>query len=419
MAFAASINDKGAVVADNEDDIVAAAITKVVQMPQGTAVPTALFTFDVDAVTVDDVAAAQANPAMPTIDPVDLTLTSAVTPVGPTSGSTSYYVQSDNILAGVDFPHAGVYVYTVTEEENTNGGTGGIDTDTAHQTLSYSQASYTMTVYVDNTKAGGTYVYAVGVEADTKDDGTVATGKVDPTPGGNGSTYTYSQMAFTNTYVHTNGAADPGDPDPYTDSTLSVSKNVDGLFASQDQYFDFTLTLAVPTEVTPVPAYYKAYVVGSTGDVIDPANNVGAADAALIGTDQTTNGYSYIEVSTSDPTDIMLKHGQTLVFVNTPVGTGYTVTENDPTGYVPSFLVTTNGDTPLESTQGTLSTELSTGDQLVGEATNATVFTNTRDLITPTGLSMSVMPFVGLIGLAGAGLVAFVVVKSRKRVAVG
>jgi len=142
--------------------------------------------------------------------------------------------------------------------------------------------------------------------------------------------------------------------------------------------------------------------------VINPADN---AAAGLIGTDA---GGSYIRISTSGVTNFRLKDGQRLVFVDTPVGTSYTVEETAAIHYIPSLIVTRNGaaGAPIP---GTLNTALPSGTQLVGELANGAAFTNTRDFVTPTGLNLNDLPFYGLILLALGSLVTFVVVKVRKR----
>jgi hypothetical protein len=66
-----------------------------------------------------------------------------------------------------------------------------------------------------------------------------------------------------------------------------------------------------------------------------------------------------------------------------------------------------------------LSTDGTSGSKLVGETTAAAShadFTNTREEITPTGIIMNNLPYVGLILLAVAALIAYIAVKSKKRV---
>ncbi|MCL2888911.1 MAG: hypothetical protein FWE65_00640, partial [Eggerthellaceae bacterium] len=110
---------------------------------------------------------------------------------------------------------------------------------------------------------------------------------------------------------------------------------------------------------------------------------------------------------------VNLKHGQRLVFIDTPVGSTYTVSEIDPTGYVPSYAIT-NDNKEIAKDKGVLGETISTGKQIVGEKTSLAAFTNTRDIITPTGITLNELPFVGMVVLALGVFVAFVVLKSRK-----
>lgn len=399
-AFAQSPNEEGAIVAENEDNPVQATITKNFRMPFDTTTPDATFQFQAQPVSVDGRTGEADLATMPGLNPAALTVSFTAADkdlTNPTGGILNVQKETGDLFDNVTFPHAGIFVYELTETHNTN---PAIDGD-AHDMLYYSQANYILTVYVANKADGsGTYVYAVGARVITDDLGEPAEGKVDPTPGGDGEDFFFSRMVFANDYVKTEGPVDPETPDPVNESTLDVSKAVAGDFADTTQYFDFTMTLAVPELVRDVPAYYKAYVV-EDGVVIDPANN---AVAGLLGADGT-----YIQISTSGPTAFALKHGQKLVFVDTPVGTVYTATEMAATHYTTTVTVVTGGGT------GITLDGLATGEQLIGETANSAGFINTRDSVTPTGLNLNNLPFIGLILLAAGALVTFVAVKVRKR----
>ena len=403
-AMAAPLNGGGAAVGD-ETNPVQVAITKNLEVPVGTNIPDATFTFTADKVSLDDQTDAAAKASMPALH--NLTLTFAPGDSGDTvAGITTVIKETGDLFENVDFPHAGIYVYTITE--NGIGSNTAIESDTTHQTLTYSHATYTMTVYVENSTSGtGTYVYAVGTKVVVPDNDDQAVGdKVDPSLGGDDVNYHHSQMMFTNTYVKTNGTDDPDNPDP-TDpdqSTLSVSKAVTGSLASKELYFNFSMTLSIPTLVDPIPATYKAYVV-ENGAIVTSTENGAAA------------GNNYIAVATSGATTFSLKHGQQLVFVNTPVGTSYTVTETISTGYDPSYAITTAG------VQATTVTGNATSVQYVGEeldgtdglASNKADFTNERNVMAPTGLNLNDLPFIAMILVAVGALVIFIVVKSRTR----
>jgi len=402
-AFAQSPNDYGAIVAPDEDNPVQATITKNLRMPIGTTTPSVTFHFLATPISVDGRTDETDRNTMPDLNPAALTVSFTAADVDPTDPPTnimSIRKETGDLFYGVTFPHAGIFVYEIRELRPTNLGIDASQTEW----LYYSEAVYTLTVYVKNHSDGGTFVHAVGTRIITDDLGEPGNGKLDPTPGGNGEDYFFSQMAFRNDYVKIDN---PEDPDPVEDTTLFVSKTVAGDFGDRTQYFDFTMTLTVPEIVRDAPPHYRAYIV-ENGAVIDPSNNTAAG---LIGTD--AEGLRYIRVSTSGETDFTLRHGQKLVFVDTPVGTRYTVNEDVAANYTPNVTVTTDG--VGVNIPGTINSPLSTGNQFAGEGLNSATFTNTRDSVTPTGLNLNNLPFVGLIALGIGGLVAFLVVKSRKR----
>ena len=395
-----SDNGQPIVINGTADAPAQAAITKNLQMPVGTAIPTdAKFEFKVTPKTVDDVAYNTVTPNMPPLNSSNLSVTYPGAAAAVNDGVSDVQtatLETGDIFAGVPWTHAGVYVYEIAETPDTYPAVAD------HEVMTYSGAVYTITAFVESDGNGGFFVSGIGDMITVADNGDQTPGdKVDPTPGGNVITDTgYSDMVFTNTYVHTNGSPDPGNPDPAdpTEATLTVSKVVSGTLASQDQYFNFSMALAVPSLVANAPASYDAYVVDTT---VTPNAVVGAA--IPVSTDSAT------------PTSFQLKHGQDLVFINTPVGTGYSVQELNPAGYIPSYVITTNGMAATAVDTYNLGDTAATGDQRVGEAANKAAFTNTRDMLAPTGLNMNQLPFIGLIILMAGALAAFIVVKSRKR----
>jgi len=416
-ASAGTLNSDGVLVDQTGSDPIHAAITKVLQMPVGTAIPSAQFIYTVTPISVDD------DPAQQSIMPAlgaagDNTVTidfgagaTAVTPAL-ASGDDAYAMESGDIFANMSptfFPHAGVYVYQITEQSDTN---AGIDSD-PNQELTYSQAKYTLNVYVANA-ASGTYIYALGTVYNTEDSGASAGDvKVDPTPGTANSNEKYSEMIFTNTYVHTNGPVDPTnaltppvDPSDPANATLTVTKTVAGALGNKTEYFDLSATIAAPTLQSDVPTAYRAYVVDSADAVVTTASNGLIAGSDTFG--------SYLAITPGTPMPFKLMDGQRLVVVNAAVGSTYTITELT-SDHAPSVSVTTAGvvTTPATSS-ASVGDPLDTGSQHVGEPTNTVAFTNTRDMPTMTGLSMNDVPFVGLILLAVGALGAYIVVKSRR-----
>ncbi|MCL2287090.1 MAG: hypothetical protein FWC32_12105 [Firmicutes bacterium] len=414
-----TVLEDGALQAANQDNPVQVAITKLFRMPIGTTTPDAVFKFKIvpDSVNGDD--SEDAIRTMPVFGDEGIIKiefdASDTRPHNPENNIITIDKETGDILKDITFPHAGHFVYKVTEIKETN---DLIDDDEPYQTLSYSTAEYELNIYVANKMPidGTTYVYGIGaIVKDGEDEGWEVGTKVDPTPGG-GPGFTYSHMTFTNDYVKTNAPEEPDKPNPVDESTLVISKTVSGDLGDTTRPFNFNLNLTIPILVEEIPPYYKAYVVGIVGDnevVIQlPGllDNVVDSSLAIANPD----GYDYINVSSTGPTGFRLKHGQRLVFVDTPVGTSYTVTEDYYAGYVQTVVVTTNG-TAGETINQEPERPLETGTQFVGEAANIAAFTNNRASVVPTGLNINNLPFVGLIALSVLALIGFIAVKSRKR----
>jgi len=378
-----------------------AGITKILQMPVGTTVPNATFNFQAAKVSADGDTTSAGLATMPGLVAAGLTVSSAPGDVGTTVGTVTTYVYNlANVLPDANlYPHAGVFVYTITEAGI--GTNPAIEADSTHQKLTYSSAQYTVTLYVDNVPApgNGLYISAIGAMKDYDDAGDPVGAKVDPTPGGDGDA---SGLAFTNTYLKTGATTDPT-----TDAPLSISKAVTGSLANTEQYFDFAMVLTPNILDVTAPAAYKAYVVQAGVVVTDAANGT------IAGTD-AAGAYIMVSADGVNTTSFALKDGQALVFVDTAVGTAYTVQEINPTGYTPSYSVVTAGSI-APRVAGVTGASLGTGSQLVGDGTSATDFSNARSLITPTGLTMNTLPFVGFIALALLALAGYIAVTARGR----
>jgi len=401
-----------------------AAITKVLKVPVGTEYPAMDFNFLVAAVSFNESTTLPAD--MPIIGNVTISFDGAAAAApaeefeGLVAGVETYYLESDELFGGIDWPMAGRYEYRVTEL-----GTDYMIVDSNHEAFELSQAVYTLVVYVreydaDDAAAGrippgksikDPYIWGIGMFRVVTDDGQPSGYKGDPTPGGDQITSFYSDMIFTNKYVKTNGAPDPDDPDP-TDpgaSTLSVTKTVAGDLGSQVLPFNFTFTLNVPTLIADyVLPYYKAYLVEGS-NVLDPTDTV---DDLLIGTD--ASGVKFVKIAPFAAMNFELTGGQKLVIINAPVGTSYSLSEAGETGYVASVRVTYNGFQGAPDT-GTRGNGISLASALVGEAANLADVTNTFDLTPPAGLTLENLPFYTLILLSLGALVVFIAMRRRKR----
>ncbi|MCL2680235.1 MAG: hypothetical protein FWF11_01990, partial [Coriobacteriia bacterium] len=97
---------------------------------------------------------------------------------------------------------------------------------------------------------------------------------------------------------------------------------------------------------------------------------------------------SVIEFTDEVTRTVSLTHNQTLVFIDTHVGTRYTAIELPVSDYTPSVIVRTDGviDTTIVNPPAdTVNVSLSTGEQTLGEAANTADFTNTDFFVPPTG----------------------------------
>ena len=164
-------------------------VTKHLVMAEGQAVPTETFSFTAVAVTDDAPEASIENVSYTSGDDLGALFKDGV-----------YTVDKNAAIAFGDFPHAGVYEYTVKE---TAGDAEGI---------TYDSTSYTMRVYVVNKGTGDLEVRDITVEADEADNG-----KQD-------------ELSFTNTY-RKNGS-------------LTITKSTVGDLADKTKDFAFTITFS-------------------------------------------------------------------------------------------------------------------------------------------------------------------------------
>lgn len=314
---------------------------------------------------------------------------------------TGLVKESADIFASLNstsYPHAGVYVYTVTETTTSASGyVLGIET-------------YTMYVYVYNKEAtsgyDGTYIHAVTVAvgnlgaSDLEDSG-IENKKVDPTPTENG---TGNAFRFKSYYNEQAG--------------LSVDKTVSaGSINLDTETFAFTISFALPTSVTSAPS--------STGFSL--------ADIKYeVYTTGTTPTGTTINVPSSGTLNFNLKHNQEILFTNLPAGTTYTITETVPSNYTATAEVTEQGtvyddngtDVQISTGQAQIKRNGSStfdGTLLVGENsganyTNSVSYLNTYTEVSITGLIIDNLPFIALMGVGVVGLVYIALNKKRKSI---
>lgn len=282
--------------------------------------------------------------------------------------------------AKVLFPEwrdAGKYEYTVTE----TGATPAI-TDEAHQKMIMSQAEYTMDVYVSN--VGNGYEISNIIVNKTKDDkGIAATGKVDISDTDNNG------FKFTNTYVQEAGTGtDPTNPDPTynKDGSLNVTKAVvaNGGTLDADKEFDFTATFKFPT----------------------------GTDANTLGGVKNAEG-NKITINEDGSYTFKLKANKNMKFTGVPVGTKISVKESATPNYKGSAVSVFNGQSQAKVEASKYNEDITVKNTL-GQKQNKVDVTNTYNYVPTTGIIMNTLPYVLMIALCGAALMAFVAFKRRR-----
>ena len=276
-----------------------------------------------------------------------------------------------------NWPDAGKYEYTVTET-----GAAPAIIDTKHQTMIMSQAEYTMDVYVTNGDKG-LEISNIIVNKKKDDKGTAATGKVDI------SNTDKNGFNFTNTYVQEAGTGtDPTNPDPTydKDGSLNVTKtiNANGGTVDAEKDFDFTATFNFPK----------------------------GTDATTLGGVKDADG-KIITINEDGTYKFTLTANGNMKFTGVPVGTQISVVESATPNYKGSAESVFNGQkqTPVEASK--YNTAFNVANTL-GQKQNKVDVTNTYDYVPTTGIIMNTLPYVLMIALCGAALMAFVAFKRRR-----
>ena len=416
-AFAAlEINGDGAVIGGTPANPAQAAITKILDLPEGTNVPAADFKFDVTPISWDG----GATGSMPTIGTAGVvtigisssdasTTDDGIVSVAKESASLFTAGSAGGLFGSQTWPGTGEFIYKVTEQQSTYTVN---PTPPPTEVMTYTLMEYELRVYVKQHTDGSYYIWAIGAARTHDDDGAALDDeeKVDPTPGGDGDEYDYSQMIFTNTYVKIL------DNDPDTGKTdvknLSVSKAVSGDFANENEYFNFKLTVTLPDIKTddPLPSVYKAYVLDASDADVTSADN-----GTLTGTPP------YIAVIPGTELSFNLKHDQRLVILGLPVGSTYDVEETSPANYKASVVITSGGvaEASYPSAPATGETVKVTdkivADVLSSTGANLAAYSNLREAVTPAGIAVDNLPYLVLIGVMLAAFAVFGAVKLRKR----
>ena len=334
---------------------------------EDTLVPQVSYTITVSSSAVD-----ASGAAVPTADysgsPSVTTGTVSFAPGDSVQGSGdnySRYVEGAFVIdmSGVSFKRPGVYRFAITK----------------------TQSAANSDIAVSNNNASTKFV-EVYVEDDTE-----------------GSDYKLKQTTIINsTSEETSGTAEGknmADHYPAVGHDLTVSKTVTGNQGLKDKYFTFTITLSSGVEGASYAIDYS-----NADAVIDSA----AQPASItIGSDGTGQA------------EVKLMHAQSVKVADLPYGIGYSVTESDNADYTVSTELTSE-DANTGDSGGTGGSAIATGSGVATVAdsystADATVaYTNDKTGTIPTGIILSAGPAAAATLIAGAGMIAALLMKKRR-----
>ena len=375
-----------------------AAITKALKMGEGVETPNLTFSFEFTSVSVDNITATDQN--MPVIG--EKTIKFSASDNGETiDGVKTVHKESESLFDGITWPHAGVYVYTISEKQSVK------ENLSTQESITFSPAKYTVTVYVAN-GAKGPYVAAIGtvITVTEGQPGVNPNDKVEGTPGGDPAIDgDYSKMIFTNTYMKNNTTGNP------KDYTLAISKEVKTAdspeydFANRTMYFDFNITVTKSSVNANDTQKYKVFIMEGD-DVVTDKNNYNGT----ILTD-TTYG-NYFLLTTGEEATVHLAHGQWMSFIDLELGSSYTVTELAKANFTPSCIQVINGKSNQH--QGTVNTSLSIPKETITAGDDRADFVNTLNKVTPVGIKVDNLPYIILLSIGLCSLILYILIKSRK-----
>ncbi len=286
----------------------------------------------------------------------------------------SYVKKSVTIdFSGVRFSEPGVYRWMITEQETA--GAMGMAYDTQKGADATSMQRVLDVYVIDNDGALEVASYVIHEKTDA------------PALGADKGTADVATAL-----AKVNDKSD-GYVNEYTSYDLSFSKAVSGNQASRDKVFAFTVVISGAVEGT-------KYDVDISGAQATSASNAATieANAGKTNVTQLTVG------ADGSVTQVFyLTHGQSITIKGLAAGTKYSITENAE-DYKPSTIWTKGGE-PINGTTASVS-------ETEGIASDASVaFTNTRNGMVPTGVALSLLPGIALIGVGGG----FAVAASRKK----
>ena len=332
-----------AMAADQES--AAVLVNKTLEVAEGTTLPDLTFQFTITKVT-DDAPDASVQDGI-TFTDADLTAERLSNGV--------YTVEKSKAITFGTFPHAGEYVYTVSE---TNSNAEGV---------TYAENSYQLHVYVYNGTDGSLYVNSSVAYPVTSDGGVGE--KADG-------------LDFINQYVGTLTEED--------NTALVISKDVTGDLANLDTEFTYTIRITLPSTVTGISSVTGSFSSGGTQ-----------------------------QFAVNQDVTFTLKDGESLTFDGIPAGTRYVVTEAGTSGFTPSVVVMEDGTRTTNTSAGegqSLATASQGSTNLAGDnGENSASFTNNWDDTPATGIIINNLPLIAVAVAAVLAAVVLFAVNRRRR----
>jgi len=362
-----------------EGDLV---IRKTLQMPEGTNTPDTTFIFDVvpfGVITARDDEAGTRNidtsrvGELPVLNAAEIPF-SEVQAGTTSSGVKTVLGTTTNLLARVDWKASGQFVWRLKERSDTYNG------DPASDTMYFDGKEFELTVIVQALPQPAVGYHVASIELRELDgSGEPLSEKLD-----------LSNLAFTNTLIRKHNPTDP-----LLNNGLTVSKTVMGDFADSNLYFDFDVIVSAPqlaVDFESAPIVYKAYIVDKdTGTVVTDTEN----SALVTGTDSYG---AYIEFEPDSMQQVRLKTGEVLVFVDTHVGSKFTVMEYGVRTYTHRATLTLAGQLlPGELSAAEGANLNIAGPHLLGEQSNAADFTTYHRFVLPTRLAVEAPRMMGML----------------------
>ena len=348
-------------------------LSKDLQKPAGTPVPTLSFNFRMDARSFNDStdSAVIAENFPPGTTELTRQVTIDASSASSTTGGIVTLTDSTNILSGIGFARPGVYSWTIRELDNATG-------IGPNSSVIFSQAQYELRVYVRRAATGAEYYVAyTTLHRLYNTYGNPVNPPVKVTDG----------LSFINRYTRTT----TGTQNCY--GALWISKAVDGAIPDLTAPFTFDITLTGSAFCAPNRTFSARVYSGTT----------------FVRTETFTSG---VERS------VVLLHNQRLVLPETVVGTRFDVTERAVVGYTASLSLVVNGQAPVVTTNPSPNMPLGTGVHTIGaDLRNSAAFTNIQEFAPPTGLVIGTghTPFI-FMGVAGIMLAASLSLKARRRI---